>query len=359
MDHRLFVGSALCFSRHLVTPLLGWALLLGMFPSPVFAAQTEPNCQQHYRKKEYLPAGDCYQEILKQARSQKRNDFRDLLEDRYLRNAAICYAKAADLPQHKEKQAVFRNRAANLLMESFRSGSCKASGRCESNRNLAERLFRQIKAAPLVVLTGNEDARISIKGPEYTRQALGKFSDSVLPGTYQVEVNFPSNKKRTETVTILPDIGRTLNVSPDKIRVLEKRVVIANKVPPLIIGGYIAGGVLLAASIAMMVYGPVEQTRLNALLSDPATARTISDEEFNNGFNTASTVLTVGIITAAVGAVVIGASAIGHVFSQSYQKESVRELPGLSALPPQAHPTTFGKSSYTKSTQLLPTLSMP
>jgi|GEM_PF-1518691 len=369
MDHRLFANAA--FSSWLVLPLLfvrfslTWSarlapMLLCLFYGPfsAHAQSEEAACQKHYKSSDFLQAGDCYKNLLGTLRTRKRDDFRDLLEDRYLRNGAICYAKAAEQPAHQASKAVLQNRAADLLMESFRSGTCKASGRCESNRNLADQLLRKIKAAPLAVLTGNEEARITVTGVEYSRQALGQFSESVRPGLYTVEVLFPPSNKKVQSVEIKPGLGKTVNVSADKINILEKNIVIANQTPPIVIAGYVVGGIVLAAAIPMIVYAPLEQGRLNGILSDPKTAKTITDEQYNNEFNTASTILTVGVIAAAVGVVVLGAAAIVHTLSQSSQSETLRPLPGLSTLPP-TDSFPLGRSDPNAPTLLLSPVTSP
>lgn len=108
----------------------------------------------------------------------------------------------------------------------------------------------------------------------------------------------------------------------------------------------------------MIIYAPLEQGRLNGILSDPKTAKTITDEQYNNEFNTASTILTVGVVAAAVGVVILGAAAIGHALSQSSQTETTRPLPGLSALPP-SFSFPLARSSQGTPTLLLPPTTSP
>ncbi len=357
MHHRLF-AKADFFAVLNLRFFFAFLLCCVVWPVSASAQNNEATCQKLYKTSTFLQAGDCYKSLIGTLRTRKRDDFRDLLEDRYLRNGAICYAKAAEQPAHQASKAVLQGRAADLLMESFRSGTCKASGRCESNRKLADQLLRKIKAAPLAVLTGNEEARITVTGVEYNRQALGQFSESVRPGLYTVEVFFPPNNKKVQAVEIKPGLGKTINISPDKINILEKNVVIANQTPPIVIVGYVVGGIVLAAGIPMIIYAPLEQGRLNGILSDPKTAKTITDEQYNNEFNTAGTILTVGVIAAAVGVVILGAAAIGHALSQSSQTETTRPLPGLSALPP-AFSFPLAQTSQGIPTLLLPSTTSP
>ena len=319
---------------------LSW--LLG-FPLDA-SAQQEADCQRFFREKSFDKAGACYEGVRKSVLAKKRDEFRDLLEDRYLRNGAVSYAQAAKATNEAGKQSRLRMQAASLLFLSVRSGTCQASNRCDQHRILAERLQEQAQATPLGILTGSEEARITVRGEAYEKRSLGSFNERVLPGRYKVEIVYSPNQTQQREVEIKPGVAFTLNATPTQIKLLEKRIVVADRTPPLVLAGYIAGGVIVAAGIGMLVYAPLEQGRLNAVMEDFKTARTLTDEEYNNGFDQAQTIKVIGAVALGVGVLVVGAALIGQFLAVGSKKETIQPLPGLSLQPPLAPPFPHAKA---------------
>ncbi|MEM1008566.1 MAG: hypothetical protein AAGJ35_06135, partial [Myxococcota bacterium] len=199
------------------------------------ASLSESTCQDHYQRKQSQKAAQCYLRLRKRLRKdEKRTAYRDLREDRYLRNAALCLLRHATTLPSPEQRASIKFRAAKLLEISFISGVCKATGRCQNNQLLAMRLLREIKPAPLSVFTGDPQAKIRVKGRYYKGVSKGKFLAKLLPGRYWVEVRFPlpSNKRIRQRVQLQPGIGAVINMRPLRTLIIEKKVQVSNKLSP-------------------------------------------------------------------------------------------------------------------------------
>ncbi|MCB9643778.1 MAG: hypothetical protein H6728_11955 [Myxococcales bacterium] len=301
--HRAGVLGLLVFS---------WLFSLAM-PSVSWGMKEEDSCQGMFSDGAFLEAADCYDKLFQRVDKEPSwASQRKLLKDRFLRHGSLCYRQAARKAATKEEANFLRERAAALLLRTFREGYCESSFRCRMNRQQAEALKKEIGYTPLVVVTGSKEAKVSVKGYKYQGDATGDFNQPLRPGHYQIRVQGVAGKVQSKKIELKRGVMVTLNVTPAQIQIIEKRVLVAKKVPPLVIAGYVVGGSLLVAGLGLVIYASVEQARLNALISNPETAKTITDEEFYGKFNQAGVFKVAGFVAGGVGVVLLA----GAIFAQ-------------------------------------------
>ncbi|MCB9643780.1 MAG: hypothetical protein H6728_11965 [Myxococcales bacterium] len=306
-----------CFCRHeSKTPSCVLFLLLAFLslPSVVWGAnKVEKACRAMFSMGEFLEAADCYdglfQRVDKEPSWAKR---RMLLKERFLRHGSLCYRKAAGKVATKEEADFLRERAAALLLRTFREGYCESSFRCRTNRQQAEALKKEIGYTPLVVVTGSKEAKVSVKGYKYQGDATGDFNQPLRPGHYQIRVQGVAGKVQSKKIELKRGVMVTLNVTPAQIQIIEKRILVAKTIPPVVVVGYTIGGGLALSGAILLVVGLVWQNQLNALISDPLRNESLLDKDFHEDYNRAETLSIVGASVGGVGVALLIASLILH-----------------------------------------------
>lgn len=292
------------------------------------AAQAiDRQCQRYYRQKSYVEAGRCFESLLaKIDANPKLKGFARLIKDRYLRHAAISYNKAAGASTDMAKRSFYLEAAMNALLRSVKAGYCEASNRCSTNTRFALQLKEEIGFGSLAVITGSPKASIQVKGFRYKKKSLQKFNQRLRPGRYTMTISRPGQAAKKKTIEIQRNQALALNATEVQIKIVEKKILVAQKVPALVITGYTGGGVLMAAGGGMLVYSLFRQNSLNGIRSDPVTARTQTDESYNSDFDTAQTVKLVGGVVVGVGVLVLGGALIAHTFTNRANREK-KETP--------------------------------
>ena len=268
----------------------------------------EKHCKSLYKQQQYLQAAQCFKKLLIVVDTKPAlKSLAGLLKDRYLRHAAICYVRLAQLEKNIEKSSYYKELAIKLLLRSFKKGYCEASQRCRSNQVFSDQLRKEISYSTLVIITGNKKASIQVKGFKVQQTQTHTFNQKLRPGHYQIIIKFPQ-KSSVRQITLEPNRIMTLNVTPTKIIIKQKYIYIAKKIPPLVLTSYIVGGVVAVGGLVLMIYSGMEQGRLNDIRNDPKKARTMTDNEYNQAFDTAQSYMVIGGITLGAG---IAISAIG------------------------------------------------
>lgn len=347
LDHRVIrAGLAYPMPRKMTSFLLGLvvvgAVTLLSFP----AWSSETTCRSLYNTKKYVKAALCFDKLLTAVDSQKQVDeIKLLLKDRYLLQGAISMFQAAKLQQVMEPKAYYLEQATRRLQQSVDQKYCKASSRCLRHLQWIERWEKQIRYSRLTIVTGKPKATIKLSGYYFSKTHQGNLTQKVRPGKYEVVLMMPGEPKRTQTISVKPSHAVVVNVTPIKLQLVEKRIVIAKKMPPLVITGYVLGSVLAAAGAGLLAYGLVQQMNLNAVRSDPTAARNQTDSDYLQGMELGRVMGISGSIGAGAGVFLLVGSGIAQSMSGSKKK-----VP-----PPPLNPSlTLGESESHRAWVIVP-----
>lgn len=295
--------------------VLGVLVSIGWPPSMSYAAKvTQQACQSWSKQNQFSQAAECYLSLYRSV--DKRAEWKQdaaLYKDRFLRQAALGYLQASRQVTELGKQNYLKTQAVRWLRYSFQKGYCEAADRCRSNGLLANRIDKSIQRTPLTVVTSNRRARITVTGYKYKVSRFQRFNSTLSPGRYTVSIAIPGKQVQTKAFTLRPSHPIVLNASAAKIVIREKRILVAKKIPPLVVSGYVVGSAMLVAGAVMLAYGVMEQGRLNGIISDPEKNKSITDGEFNDGFYQAEAFKVVGGVTGGTGISLVIGGVIAHV----------------------------------------------
>ena len=303
--------------------IIGFLLVLLCWSGTAWAViLQESDCHRLIRTNQLRLAGQCYLQLFKALCQQKKESpDTPVQKDHFLNRAAMSFYHYAKRHTAVEVKAYHTEKAMKLLMQSFQQGFCEAGDRCRSNRLLAEKLRKEVRYTPFVVVTGHKAARVQVTGYQFKQAQYFQFNRKLRPGKYRVAISYPGQPARTKTVALRPGVGVTINVTPVDIKLVEHRLLIPKKVPPLVISGYTFGGVALALGLGIIVYGAVEENRLNSIISDPLRARALSHDQYQSSFQQAQNVKTAGFVTGGTGLAILVSTVVAHVATnQSKQK---------------------------------------
>jgi hypothetical protein len=236
-----------------------------------------------------------------------------LLKDRFLRDAAISWSNAANAESTPPKRAYLKEIAANTLRDSIKKGFCKASNRCNQHKQLHAQLLKEVGYGQLIVWTGKPGSNIKVTGWKHDKTHKGQISTKIRPGSYKIVISIQGKVTKTKSIIIPPNRSVLLDAKPAEIKVVVKEIIVAKKIPPLVLAGYIAGGALLIGGTVLAILGYTSQTTLNTCRQNPDCAQ--NDEQYNREFDQGSTFVTIGYITAATGILVAGGGLVAHMTS--------------------------------------------
>lgn len=299
------------------------------------SATTESDCQRDIRNQRLLFAAQCYvrlyQAIHKTGQAKQGTPVR---KDHFLNRAALSYYHFAKRNLNPAQKAYYTEKAMHLLLRSFKQGYCEAADRCRSNRMLAEKLRQEIQYTPLVVVTGQKTARIKIVGYQFQQVKYAQYNRKIRPGRYTVTISFPGKRIHTKVVMLRPGFGITINVTPINLKLVEHRLLVPKKAPPLVVTGYTLGGLAFLTGAGIAIYGITEEIRLNGIVSNPLTARTLPAQEYESGFKQSQTVKTAGFVTSGAGLALLVSAIVAHVVTnRSTQKNKTLLIAKQAPLP--------------------------
>lgn len=302
------------------------------------------DCRRLFEQAQYAPAARCFQGLLPKLDQDKNLEgVRPLLKDRYLRNAAIAWNRAAEQQQDIAAKGYHKEQAVLALQESIQQGYCKAAERCTFNQDLIRLLREQIGYGSLVVVTGQAQSNILVVGLHVRQEGAEPFKYDLRPGSYTVTITLPQRAPQIRKIEIKPKHRLVLNVTPTQILLQEREIIVAQKVPPLVIAGYVVGGVALAAGVILSIAGVAIQANLNAVRSDPVAQAQQAEDAYHREFDSAGSVVVAGGVAMGAGALILAGGVVGHLTSrastQPYRTPLLRKsldinasLPGSSNL---------------------------
>ena len=293
-----------------------WGLLLFLcvFGGSWAEAHIEAPCRQLFQAKEYAKAGRCYELLLPEVdRDPGQKEFALLIKDRFLRNGALAYQRAAQGEKEPSRRAILLEAGVALLKVSYREGYCQASGRCKQNGDLSEQMSAAVGYGKLLIGTQDPKAILEVQGVEYKRTESGTFNDpQIRPGRYEVTIRFAGKPPMKREVEVAAGGQVALEVTPAQIKVREVRISTEKKLPPVIFGTYLAGAILALGGAGLGTYGLLQQADLNAQMNDLQRNQTLSDQAYRDGRGTAQLLTVIGISALGVGVVVILGGVIAH-----------------------------------------------
>ncbi|TNE44106.1 MAG: hypothetical protein EP343_30610 [Deltaproteobacteria bacterium] len=304
--------------------LMGWVVGLG---SPAWASAQ--SCRSMFQAKKFVASGNCFLEQVKVADANKSlSGIRNLLKDRYLRNAAIAFHQASEKQTAPGVRSYWKERAVQALQRSLNKGYCKAARRCRLNQKLVQSLTEKIGYGTLVVVTGVPLAVIAIKGYKFAEQAKGKARLKLRPGAYTVEVKAPGRAVNRRNVTIKRKHRVLVNVTKARVVLRERRILVAKKLPPLVITGYAVGASLAFVGAVLAVVGVASQANLNSQRSDPELQANLQEDAYHRDFDTAGSLVVAGGVASGAGLLVLAGGIVGHV-TANRAANAKKEIPEL------------------------------
>ncbi|TNE47647.1 MAG: hypothetical protein EP343_19005 [Deltaproteobacteria bacterium] len=328
-DHRRMGESSSLLDLRIAG--LVWALIV-FVPITCLASQKEgKTCQKLGLQKSYLQQAHCFLGLFRAVDKHPvwKQDAA-LYKDRYLRKAALGFLRASQFRRQQGPHNHLKSQAVRWLRHSFKQGFCEAANRCRSNELLASRIHKSIHKAPLAVVTNNRKARITVVGYKYRVSRMQRFNATLPTGKYTVTIRQPGKPPQTRSLLLQHNRSTLLNITEAKILIREKRIVVAKKIPPLVVSGYVVGSTMLVLGAALMTYGVLEQGRLNGVMSDPIKNKTMTDGEFNDGFFQAEALKVAGGVTGGTGISLVLGGVIAHVAANKAAKAK-RPQPPLQA----------------------------
>lgn len=306
------------------------ALLWLVVCSPRQSFATETRCRNYFQAQQFQKAGACYEALyVSVAQTSSSEELRKLLQDRYLYQASVAYYRQAKTEQQVERRGFFTEKAMSALKQSLAQGLCKESNRCLEYRQRSEELRQSIQYTDLIVTTQDENANITVRGFHYQETRRKNFQQELRPGGYQVLIETPGRPVRRTQIQLRGGKPLFLNVTPVQIKVIEKRIIVARQIPPLVLTGYIAGSLLVAGGAVLLIYGVGQQASLNARLQNPKENKDLSDKDYRGGMMTAQTLGVVGSIAAGLGIVALVSGAVAHVVTRQQKARPPRLTPSV------------------------------
>jgi hypothetical protein len=223
--------------------LLLWSSLsmgLGLLSlSPAHAAKA--NCAALFQNKQFLQAGKCFAakaEAMGPSRSLSK--IQRYLKGQNLRNAALCYRKAAKTIQNQEQAAYLREQALRILQGYLKDNLCQRRYLCKLAKGETLELINQIKYVQLSIVTSpNKRASVTIKGYKTMVQYFSppQWNKQIRPGRYTVTVQYAGSKRIKKEIIAAPGTPLTITAlaptPPAKrlVRTPPTRRIIA-RIPP-------------------------------------------------------------------------------------------------------------------------------
>lgn len=312
---------AMCIqARNKVWNLRNILIVCGLFFFPSWSFGMDGACRTLFTQKRFIAAAQCFQALTSQVDQKKQfASMANLLKDRFLTDAAISYNNASTSEKDIQKRGYLKEQAIALLQRTQKEGLCKSRNRCLRNTRWIEQFKNEIQYGRLIVFTGRSDARIHIVGYKLRKQKSVTFNEALRPGRYTIRIMQGQKEIKRKTIELKPNHSAVMDARPAKIRVVVKRILIAKKIPPLVLTGYIIGGALLIGGAVVTVLGYMNQSTLNTCRQDPSCPQ--PQDVYNREFDQAGVLVTIGYVGAITGMAVIGGGIIAHTVSGSPSKK--------------------------------------
>ena len=183
----------------------------GFLPSTSIARAVSPaaQCILWYRGKKFRMAADCFRKLSANAKNTVSGEKR-LQVRRWIKNAAICYKKAAK--QVKSQQlAHFLREQGILVLDRYIKHKFYANA---PQKNVIEalrsELYDGIGYTTLTVTTGYTKAQIQVNGFRFSSKKTGDFAQKLRPGSYTIIVDYPNSPRQAKTIKLQGNQPQTL-----------------------------------------------------------------------------------------------------------------------------------------------------
>ena len=299
--------------RTIASLCAGFWLLVTLAPS---ALAMDAKCRALFKEKKYMFAAQCFERAVKKVEKNKQlAGVSGMLKDRFLRNAAVSYSRAGDSLTDLSQRGFLKEKAIELLNATQTKGYCKATNRCTRNKAFIVQIKKEIQYGLVIVFTGKADATITVEGYKLKKVATQTFNQQLRPGKYTITIKKKGSKDKVKKITLKPSTSALIDAKPAEIRIRVKRIIVAKKIPPLVLVGYIAGGALIVAGAIIAAVGYSGQSELNTCRQKADCAQ--DNDAYHREFDQAGTLILLGYIGAATGALVLGGGVLAHSFANS------------------------------------------
>lgn len=286
-----------------------------------YAVASEGPCRRHFQNKRFGKAADCYNKLYESVdQTSSSQEIRVLLKDRYLRQGSIALYQHAQAQTNAAQKSYVLELAIQRLSLSIKNGYCKASRRCLSHKQRIAKLRSMIQYTDLIVTTRDDKTTLIVEGYKYKQSRTKNFQEALRPGKYTLTIRTPGKKDRIKTLLVRGNRPVFVNVTPVQVKIVERRIIVAKKIPPLVLTGYIAGSLLVATGAGLLIYGVVHQASLNARLQNPAENADFSDTDYRSGMQLGQTVAVAGSVATGLGVVALASGAIAHAVTRQKPK---------------------------------------
>ncbi|HAA56995.1 MAG TPA: hypothetical protein DCE42_19670 [Myxococcales bacterium] len=284
---------------------------------PAYGWSGEKACKKLYHNNQFVKAGRCFLQLTQQvSKHLSWKEKKAFYKDRFLSNAAACFVKRAGQVTRPEVQRYWKERAADLLTISFDKKYCMATSSCRVRRTKAEALMKEVRKTPLSILTGVQGAVITLKGFRFRSQKRYELHNTLRPGPYTVHITYPKKTPFTKKIQLLAGRPLTLNLTPAKIRIVKRKILLAKKVPAFVIVGYVVGGIALTVGGGLAIYGGTRQSEINAIVSDPNRQRELPPAVAKSEFEQARSITTIGFVVMSMGVLTLAGAGLTHFLTE-------------------------------------------
>lgn len=203
-----------------------WILLLFVsvgFPQPGWADYQD--CLQLYQSKQLTRAAACFETVADSLPVTGLSAQQKARKGRALRNAANLLEQFATKSTNVEEAAYLRERATKLLQRYLHENLHEVEYQKKNAELLMLRMTREVGYATLTIVPGTNDAKLHLRGHRAEFKTVGTWSQTVRPGTYTLEIFYPSNNQHIRRSLVVPPGKNTvLTLTPPSILPLQRDV---------------------------------------------------------------------------------------------------------------------------------------
>ena len=252
--------------NHGVQLFLGVLATLLFTTSSIYAAPNAGPCNLLLRKKKYISAGKCFQNLADQMKvGMKLNIFDKKVKGLYLIKSMGAYRKASDLEKKPGAQYLLKEQATKPLQQYLKEQLCTRKSKCKKYQKRLKRLTQEIQYAYLSLNNSRkEKISVALEGYAYKKvfPAVPKEPIRLRPGKYKLELYREGYNKQAIPLTFMPGKQiiftvppwskpqkREVRKPPPPRRTVPKKTKSGSLVP-WIVGG--TGAALLIGGVVML-----------------------------------------------------------------------------------------------------------
>lgn len=315
-----------------------FALCWGII-TPAYASDARL-CADHFRNKRWEQAARCFRDVARPLEAKKKL----LVHEQsrlftLLRNAALCWRKAAESASSEVDASYLREKGVLVLQHILKNNYYENSSQKRLAMILKEREVERVRYIRVLVSTLAKKAKVVVSGGYRFKTLVRRQADVrflLRPGTYSVVVTYPSQPPQMQTV-VLRARKRTVVLSfrPHK-NVSKPRDITVPSVPPkrrssstgwtvfgVGAGAVAVAGVLLGSAVAMKLNNDKAiQSLKDAYQQEPASVSVEDTREAIRGQENANLLLGVSSVLGGAGVTAAVLGLVVALQSSKTQKNS-------------------------------------